>query len=98
MKSEKEVKTFNSADIVSDLEKAGMDRQLAQAVVRALHASMDYVLSQTVTRAEFAEFKASMHKDMSDFKGEVRAEMQKQLRIHTVATITAMAALMAFFS
>ena len=95
MKSEKnEVKSLNSARIARNLEKAGMDGPLAGAVADALHETTDYVLSRTVSREEFAEFKGDMRKDMADFK----AEIQKELRLYLVATLGGVFTLLAFFT
>ena len=86
MESAKDVKTFNGTRIVRNLEKAGMDRQLAEAVVDALHESMDYVLSRTVSREEFAKFQS-----------EIKADLQQQLSHQQNVILGGVTAIMTVF-
>ena len=80
--SSKRLRPFDTLAIVQDLGKAGVEQPMAMAIAKALQGTSDYILSQTVTREDFAEFKAEMNAKFAAFKAEMdlrfaefRAEM-----------------------
>lgn len=64
-------KPFDTLAIVQDLRQAGLDKPIAMAIVKALQATSDYILSRTVTREEFADFKGEMNARFAAFTAEV---------------------------
>ena len=74
--------TFNGVKIVRNLEDAGMDRRVAEAIVGALHETIDYLMTRMVSKEEFAE---------------LRVEMHRLFRQNFFYTVGAMAALLTIF-
>ena len=90
-----EIEVFNGVKIVKDLEEAGMERRLADAMVGALTETIGYVLVvvrldldklRAELRQDNAEFQARMQQQMDGFKADVKqdnaefqARMQRQM-------------------
>ena len=77
--SSKRYGTFDTLAIVQDLGKAGVDKPMAVAIVKALQATSEFIRSDMVSRQDFAEFKGEMNVKFADFKGQMRTEMRAEM-------------------
>lgn len=78
--------TFNDIKIAHNLEEAGLDRRVAEAIVEALHETIDYLMARMVSREEFVEEFAKL-----------RVEMHRLFRQQFFYTMAGMTALLAIF-
>ena len=78
-------KTLDGVKMARNLEEAGMDRRISEAIVDSLMQTVNHVLDKTVSKEEFAAFRAESRQEMaefrtsmecrfSDFKDETRRE------------------------
>ena len=70
-----EIEVFNGVKIVKDLERAGMERRLADAMVGALTETIGYVL--VVVRLDMDKLRAELKQDNAEFRAEVKQDNAK---------------------